>query len=124
MAHNIHVVGTRKFCNLCGRESDSDLLSACQFSIEQDKINIEKDKVVIEKEKMMINKETDDKKMIVLIFITVLGYIFICTLIFVIYYGLDNLKYEISKLINACNQGGGWFAILKLFFTSNRKSEN
>jgi hypothetical protein len=117
MAHHIQVsVDGSMYCTLCGlREGFQD---GCQFSIEKDKIEVENKKIGIEKEKIdSENKRIDieKKKVAVAAVLSSLGYLIFFLFVAVVYFGLDGLKMQISRVVDECKKGG-WFAAISHLF--------
>ena len=90
------------YCTLCGLREGFQ--KGCKFSIEKDKIDIEKKKIGIEK-----------KKVAVAAVLSSLGYLIFFLFVAVVYFGLDGLKMQISRVVDECKKGG-WFAAISHLF--------
>ena len=96
MAHHIQMsVDGNMYCTLCGLREGFQ--KGCKFSIEKDKIDIEK------------------KKVAVAAVLSSLGYLIFFLFVAVVYFGLDGLKMQISRVVDECKKGG-WFAAISHLF--------
>jgi hypothetical protein len=97
------------YCTLCGLTGGFQ--DGCKFSIEKDKIDIENKRIDIEKERIDIEK----KKVAVAAVLSSLGYLIFFLFVAVVYFGLDGLKMQISRVVDECRKGG-WFAAISHLF--------
>ena len=96
MAHQIKMsVNGGKCCTLCGLSEGFE--DGCKFSIEKEKIEIENKKI-----------------MLGTILISLVFFIFFL-FVAVIYFGLDGLKMQISRVFEECRKCG-WFAGISHLF--------
>ena len=103
MAHHIQMsVDGNMYCTLCGLTGGFQ--DGCKFSIEKDKIDIENKRIDIEK-----------KKVAVAAVLSSLGYLILFVFVAVVYFGLDGLKMQISRVVDECRKGG-WFAAISHLF--------